>query len=108
MLISAALCYSEPKQPVEIKEGFLTGNSFRELSYAGKRGYAIGFLDGVFMSPMFDAPKTEVRWIETCVVGMTDEQIVAILNKFLTDNLARWHEPMNILTWVAMKESCKR
>jgi len=108
VLIAAVLCYAEPKHPVEIKKGFLTGNSFRELSYAGKRGYAMGFLDGAFMSPIFDAPKKELRWIETCVVGMTDEQVVAILDKFLANNPARWHEQMNILAWAAMKEGCPR
>lgn len=108
ILVSTGLCYAEPKQPVEIKLGFLTGNSFRELSYAGKIGYAMGFLDGVFVSPMFDAPKAELRWIETCVVGMTNEQVVSILNKFLMDKPARWHESMNILAWVAMKETCRR
>lgn len=108
MLVSAGLCHAEPKQPVEIKQGFLTGNSFRGPSHPQKLGYAMGFLDGVFMSPMFDAPKAELRWIETCAVGMTNEQVVAMLNKFLIDNPARLHEAMNILAWVAMKESCKR
>lgn len=108
VLIAATWCYAEPNHPVEIKKGFLTGNSFRDLSYAGKRGYAMGFLDGALMSPMFDAPKRETRWIETCVVGMTDEQVVAILDKFLANNPARWHEQMNILAWVAMKEGCQR
>ena len=108
VLIAAVVCYAEPKDPVEIKKGFLTGNSFRELSDAGKRGYAMGFLDGALMSPMFDAPKGETRWIETCVVGMTDKQVVAILDKFLTNNPARWHEQMNVLAWLAMKEGCQR
>jgi hypothetical protein len=44
----------------------------------------------------------------TCAVGMTDEQVVEIVNKFLKDNPGRWHESMNILAWTAMKASCRR
>jgi len=108
ILASASVCYAESNEWVEVKKGFLTGNSFRELSHPVKRGYAAGFIDGLFMSPIFDAPKAEVRWIEACAEGMSSEQIVAILNKYLADNPARWHESMNVLAWVAMKESCKR
>lgn len=108
LLVSATLSFAEPGQPVYIKEGFLTGNSFRELNYDGKRAYAMGFLDGVFVSPMFDAPKKKLQWIERCAVGMTDEQVVAIFKKFLSENPPRWHEPMNILAWVSMKESCQK
>lgn len=108
LVACAAISNAEPKGPVSIKEGFLTGNSFRSLNDSGKRGYAIGFLEGIFVSPMFDAPKSELQWIERCSVGMTDEQVVAILEKFLHENPARWHEQMNILAWVALKEGCKR
>ena len=99
---------AEPKAPVSIKEGFVSGNEFRSLSHEAKRGYAIGVIDGLFLAPFFDAPKEELRWIERCATGMTDEQVMAILEKFLRDNPARWQEPMNILAWVAMKEGCGR
>jgi hypothetical protein len=108
MFASTVLCYSEPEQIVEIKFGFLTGNQFRELSYAQKCGYAMGFVDGVLVSPMFDAPKKELEWIEGCVTGMRERQVLAILEKFLNENPARWHEQMNVLAWVAMKEACKK
>jgi hypothetical protein len=108
LLASTVLCYAESEQLFYIKNGFLTGNSFRELSYAEKCGYAMGFLDGVFMSPMFHAPKKELEWIERCVTGMNERQVVAILEKFLNENPARWHESMNVLAWVAMKEACKK
>ncbi len=107
LLVVAGLGYAEPKQLFPIKEGFLTGNSYRELSHSGKLGYAMGILDGIFLSPMFDAPKTELQWIERCATGMTGEQVVAVLNRFVSDNPARWHESMNILAWVALKEGCK-
>jgi hypothetical protein len=106
LCISAPSLFGAEEAAVSIKSGFLTGNSFRQLSHSEKRGYAIGFLEGVFMAPMFDAPKLELRWIESCAIGMTDNQVVAIIMKFLDQNPQRWHDQMNILAWVALKEAC--
>ena len=108
LLAVTVLCYAEPKQPIFIREGFLTGNSFRQISYTEKCGYAMGFVDGVLMSPAFQASRNELEWFERCVTRMKDVQVVAILEKFLNENPARWHEPMNVLAWVAMKEACKK
>ncbi len=93
---------------VQVRSGFLTGNTFRELSDDGKAGYAMGFVNGLLMAPAFKAPRTEMRWVEECISGMADTQIAAILDKFLAENPARWHEPMNVLSHVALKASCKK
>lgn len=105
VFMSTAL-YAQRTAPVEVKSGFLTGNTFLDLSREAKRGYAMGFLDGVFVAPLFGAPKAELYRIEQCAVGMTDEQVVAILNKFLSDNPGRWHEPMDFLSYAALRSAC--
>lgn len=113
LIASATLCYAESNQSVVVQSvvvtgGFLTGNSFRDLSDTEKHGYAMGFIDGVLISPIFNAPGKELQWFERCIKGMTNKQVVAILNKFLEENPARWHEPMNILAFRAMVETCKK
>jgi hypothetical protein len=105
---AATVTHAAPKEGFEIKSGFLTGNVYRELSPAGKRGYVMGFTDGVLIAPLLDAPKSELRSIERCLVGMTDVQVVAIFDKWLTDNPARWHEQMNILSYSALRQACPR
>ncbi|WP_140637402.1 Rap1a/Tai family immunity protein [Methylibium rhizosphaerae] len=97
-----------PKTPVSIKSGFHTGSSFRELSSVAKRSYVAGFVDGALVAPLLDAPKGEIRWLERCVTGMTDDQLVAIVEKWLSENPVRWHESMNILAFVALKEGCTK
>lgn len=92
----------------EIKRGFLTGNEYRALAYSEKRGYAMGFLDGVFISPLYGASKQRLRTVEQCTVGMTNDQMVAILDKWLADNPGRWHESMISLAFGALRDSCKR
>ena len=94
--------------PVLIKTGFLSGYDYQGLSPQRRRAYAIGFLDGLLVAPFFSAPKTELSWVENCIIGMTDHQVAAILDKYLRDNPARWHETMNVIAWVAIKEGCKK
>jgi hypothetical protein len=36
---------------------------------------------------------------------MTNEQVAAIITTFLNDNPERWHEPLNILTYVAIEHA---
>jgi len=105
---AGAVAQAAPTDPVAIKSGFHTGNSYRALGPTSKRNYLAGFVDGAFIAPLFDAPKTELRWIERCVTGMTDEQLVAVVDKWLAENPVRWHESMNILAFVAFKEGCPK
>ena len=108
LVMAGALAQAAPKEGVMIKKGFLTGNTYRDLSPLGKRGYVMGFSDGVFIAPLLSAPKAEILWLEQCMVGMTDVQIVAIIDKWLADNPAQWHDQMNILTYSALRGSCPR
>lgn len=98
---------ADPKEPVEIKSGFITGNDYRDFSPLQKRTYAAGIIDGIFLAPFFSAPKSELSWIENCATGMTDSQVAAIFDKYLRDNPARWQESMHVLAWIAIKDGCK-
>lgn len=103
-----AIVLADLNEPVLIKSGFITANDYRGFSPQQKHAYAIGFMDGLFVAPFFSAPKSELIWVENCATGMTDYQVAAILDKYLRDNPARWHESMNTLAWVAIKDGCKK
>jgi hypothetical protein len=107
-LLLATAAANAQQAPVVVKTGFLSGADFRVLSSEGKRGYVQGFTDGVFVAPLFKALKSEVIWIESCITGMTDVQLVAILEKWLADNPARWHNPMNVLAYNSLRETCPK
>jgi len=93
--------------PVAIKSGFVDGNGYRAFSGFEKRAYAMGLIDGYFLAPLFGAPKRRLEWLERCVVGMTDVQLVAIIDKFLQDHPERWHDGMHALVYSAMFEACR-
>lgn len=94
--------------PVAIKTGFYSGNEYRQLSQSQKMTYAAGVVDGIFLAPLYGAPKRQLLWLESCIVGITDEQVTAIIDKFMGENPARWHEPMHILAFTALRAACDR
>ena len=97
---------ADPADGVLIHNGFLTGQSFRDLPDLGKRSYVAGLIDGLFLAPLFDAPKSSMGWLESCVEGMTDEQVSAIISKYLDDNPGRWHQPVHGAAYSALLAAC--
>ena len=96
----------DPIAPVTIHDGFLTAKDFRELPQARKVSYVTGVLDGMLLAPFFGAPKNRLEWFESCVVGMDDEQVTAILSRFVAENPARWHQRVHTQFYAAMREAC--
>ena len=99
---------TDPNDPVWIHDGFLTAREFRDLPQARKNSYAAGVLDGALLAPLFGAPKERLEWLESCAVGMTDEQVAAIISRFIADNPARWHQHLHTQFYTAMREACPK
>lgn len=95
-------------QPVLVHNGFITGQQFRDLPELRRRSYAAGIVDGALLAPLMGAPKASVTWFESCATGMTDDQIAAIISKFVNDNPARWHEPVHTQFYAAMRQACPK
>ncbi|HEX9757476.1 MAG TPA: hypothetical protein VGB26_06700 [Nitrospiria bacterium] len=105
LLISASgAAYAE--EGVYIHDGFLKGEQYLKLSETQQRGYAIGLVDGLFLSPLYGAPKARIAPFEKCVEGMSDTQVAAVLTKYLQDRPARWHESANAVFFGALKDAC--
>ena len=96
------------KEPVEIKLGyFLQGNGYLKLPEAAKGTYVMGVVDGLLGAPVFDAPRKKTVWLEHCIVGMSSEQLAAIVDKYLRENPAQWNWAMNVLVYSAMSDACQ-
>jgi hypothetical protein len=104
VLISASVLAAD--HDVVIKSGFLTGNQYRAMTDDARRKYAMGIVDGIFLSPFFGAKKENLSRLERCLSGMQDTQLVAILDKDLAEHPTRWHEPMNTLSYFAFIYAC--
>lgn len=110
-LVLALTCLTAvaSSQPVAIHNGFLTGLKYLDLSQAHQRSYAAGFIDGIFLAPLFDAPKTgRLADIEACGTGMNDEQVAAILTTHLRSRPELWHLGTHTAMYSALRERCPK
>jgi hypothetical protein len=105
-------------EAVAIHEGFYTGQAFRDSSEGQQNDYAAGLVDGMLLAPLFGAPKrpdfkpkemaptSPAEWLENCIQGMTNGQVVAILSKYLVDHPERRHQPAGPILFAALAETC--
>lgn len=108
-IIALIPTYTTPqKLTVEVTNGFLKGRDYLDMDTAEKRAYAMGAINGMLVAPLFLAPQERVKWLETCTANMTDDQIAAILTKYLRDNPGEWHRNLNVLTFNAMSGACPK
>jgi len=107
-LMLAICCSAALSQEVVIKSGFVTGNQYRVFSATEKQKYAMGLLDGMFLSPFYGADKMKLEVLEQCATGMNGGQVVAVFDKYVSENPGRWHESMNVLAFAALTQACGR
>ena len=74
----------------------------------GQRAYAMGFLDGMYVAPLFDAPDSSkaLLSLESCVEGMKASQVAAIIAKYVRDHPEHWHHSLNVEAYQAMRQAC--
>lgn len=91
---------------VTIKNGFHTGQTYQTLSYAQRVGYMSGLVDGLLLAPFLGG--SEENWLTRCMVGMSDTQMTAIADKYVSDHPQDWHQPMHVLAYNALLAGCTK
>lgn len=85
--------------------GSMTGQECLNLAEAGSgylEVYMRGFVDGLFVSTFAGASLSCVESFHQCFTGRTSGQLAAVLEKWLRENPSHWHEPCNMLAWMAI------
>jgi hypothetical protein len=108
LILFAAITAYASYQRASVMSGFGTGQDYIEMSADDKRVYAMGALNGMLVAPLLGARREDIAWLEACVPRMTDEQVAAILTKYIRERPGQWHLPLNILTFEAMKANCPK
>lgn len=109
LIATAVMCGTARAQaPVEIRNGFYTGSTFRDSQTTSKRAYAAGLMDGMLLAPLFGAPKASMYRLENCIANMTDEQLAAILSKELEEHSESWQGGAHVAMYRGMISRCPR
>lgn len=96
------------QQRVSIGPGFFTGKEYLEMSDNERRAYATGAINGMLVAPFFGAPEDNVNWLKTCTVKLSDEDIAAILTKYIREQESQLNFNLNVLTFNAMRNACPK
>ena len=96
------------QQTVKISPGFFTGKDYLDMSDTEKRAYVTGEINGMLVAPFFGAPEENLSWLKTCSGKMSDEQLATILTHFIRDQPNQMQQNLNIVTFNALREACRK
>ncbi len=94
-------------KPFLIVSGFLTGNDFRELSEDEKTAFLEGVWDGYAFALSFAGePPAALLTFSDCIPHLQNDQLLAIVNKFMQEHPERWGDPMAAIVYAASPKKC--
>ena len=96
------------QQTVKISPGFFSGKDYLDMSDTEKRAYVTGEINGMLVAPFFGAPEENLNWLKTCSSKMSDEDLAAILSRFIRDQPGQMQTNLNVVTFNALREACKK
>lgn len=91
---------------VRVHNGFGTGRTYLEMPKAERAAYAMGFANGILLSPIFGAPDGKLKWLESCVEGMDNEQLAEVLLQYMKEHPAEWHHGLHLNSYRAVANAC--
>jgi hypothetical protein len=88
---------------------FLSGKDWRGLSKGEQQAYAVGVVDGLDLAVAYGKQGTDLAWINPCVIGMSSDQVRAMLLAEIDANPGEW----NLLTvhqsmYRALRKACRQ
>src|SRR5687767_15822386 len=96
------------QQRVSIGPGYFTGKDYLDMGDTERRAYATGAINGMLVAPFFGAPEDNVNWLKSCTVKMSDEEIAAILTRYIREQESQLNFNLNVLTFNALRNACPR
>jgi len=96
------------QRTVKISPGFFTGKDFLDMTDTEKRAYVTGEINGMLVAPFFGAPEENLNWLKTCTAKMSDEDLAAVLTRFINDRPNQLQSSLNVVTFTAVREACPK
>ena len=96
------------QQTVKISPGFFSGKDYLDMSDTEKRAYVTGEINGMLVAPFFGAPEENLAWLKTCSAKISDEDLAAILTRFIRDQPGQMQTNLNVVTFNALREACRK
>lgn len=91
---------------VTIHNGYITGQQYLNSTDSERSYYVIGLVDGLLLSPFFDASQSRISFLAKCLEKVTSSQLDAILTKKLNEQPEIWHQPAHTIMYKALYKMC--
>jgi ABC-type multidrug transport system permease subunit len=97
-----------PQKPKIVSNGFFKAHEFLDLNETQKVAFAMGFLDGIFIAPLLDAPDDGKFYVSlrTCTAEMSGAQVAAIIEKYIRENPEDWHLQLHMVAFNSLLTAC--
>lgn len=96
------------QQTIKIGPGFFSGKDYLNMSTTERRAYITGEINGMLVAPFFGAPDENLAWLKTCSARLSDEQLAAILTRYIRDQPNQMEANLNVVTFGALREACRK
>src|SRR5678816_3368529 len=96
------------QQTVKISPGFFSGKDYLDMSDTEKRAHVTGEINGMLVAPFFGAPEENLSWLKSCSSKMSDEELAAILSRFIRDQPGQMQTNLNVVKFNALPEACQK
>ena len=111
LALSAPLDMASPQKSdneVFVGQGFITTEKYIGFGEDKQAIYAAGLMDGIALAPLFGSPSKDKTFvtIKTCLNGMTNTQVAAIITKYTKEHPEKWHYGTNVVAYQSLRESC--
>lgn len=107
-LLTLAAIYAHSQQAVSIGPGFFTGKDYLEMTENERRAYATGAINGMLVAPFFGAPADNLNWLKSCTGKLSDEEIAAIITRYIGNQETQMNYNLNVVTFNALRGACPK
>ncbi|ANJ76419.1 hypothetical protein PQH03_29005 [Ralstonia insidiosa] len=94
--------------------GFISGSRFEALPAPARLHYLEGLMDGFLFAPMLaargDLDNTRTQKLSQCneAIGLTDVQLLKIVDEYMAKHPQEWGAPMHDLAYSAIGQTCSK
>jgi len=101
---------SDDRQSAYVRHLEIRAENFLHWPTAQQTGYAMGFMDGIYISlPVASSKKQNpLTPLANCIAEMTPSQVSAIIEKHIKNHPDRWHWPLNTMAYSAIRDACPK
>jgi hypothetical protein len=90
-------------------KSFISGKDWKALSKGEQQAYAVGVVDGLDLAYAYNRKKVDLSWINSCVSGISSEQVRAMLAAEIDAHPDEWNRlSVHQSVFQALKKSCQK